>query len=537
MLVLYFPAARAGFVTDFTGWLDQVRNHSFGEYINRSNFKATSLYQVTQFNTWVFYKLFGIHAWLWHLLFITFHVINASLLFILFTGILDDAKVSRSKAIAFTGALLFCISPYLSEVIVWEPSFHFLQGLLMILLVLLWVQRYLHSGNSKYAWLAGIVFLLSTHTLEVFYITPWLVLTLAAFYRLSNIAGRKQFVQVLMLFFIPELIMFALRLVEFRVIYGGWVSRIGWGAAMAAPLTGLGKPAKYIFHLLLLGRFFPHEVKEKVYAFCDNAKGIAFFYSLVVLLSGYIVARFSKMGGKGKVASLLFGYVLITFVLLLPLWFGDLLLVMFDRYTYFTGAFLYMLLAVLAGFIGMQYVRLSVIGIYALANLRFAVQVSRYWGKAYNVDAGLLQNLPDPGNRILVLLNLPESMHGVPMIGSEKESEYKGMRNLLLPDQQLKNTVYDGLSYNMETPEDGATARVLNDSMVRVTLNQWGTWWWYEGKGGYSYENADYKLNMIDGGHFYELTLKKPAAQYELLYQVGDKWKVVDMSRKDVDQI
>ena len=58
MFILYFPAAKAGFVTDFTGWLNQVKNHGFWEYINRSNFKATSLYQVTQFNTYIFYKLF-----------------------------------------------------------------------------------------------------------------------------------------------------------------------------------------------------------------------------------------------------------------------------------------------------------------------------------------------------------------------------------------------------------------------------------------------------------------------------------------------
>ena len=534
MFILYLPAAKAGFVTDFTGWLNQVKNHGFWEYINRSNFKATSLYQVTQFVTWIFYQLFGIHAWLWHLLFITLHVINATLLFSLCRGILDDVGVKNSREISFTGVVLFCISPYLSEVVVWEPSFHFLQGLLMILVILVWVRKYLRTANSKYAWWAAIVYLLSTHTLEVFYITPWLVLTLALFYR--DDVGKGLFAKVLLLFFLPELIMFCLRLVEFKVIYGGWVSRIGTDAAMAAPLTGLGKPAKYLFHLLLLGRFFGHETKEKVYAFCDSAKGIVAFYGIVVVVLGYIVYRFRVMSGKGRVASLLFVWMLVTLVLLLPLWFGDLLLVIFDRYTYFTGAFFYMLLAVLAGFIAMRYVRWGLLGIYALANLRFAILVSRYWGKSCRVDHGLLYHLPGAGDKIIVLLNLPESMHGVPMIGAEKDSEYKLMHNLLLPGKMINNKTYDGLSYNMETPEDGAHTLVINDSMVRVTLNQWGTWWWYEGKGGHSYENEDYKLNMIDGGHFYELTMKQPASRYELLYQVGDHWHVVDMGKKGVDQ-
>jgi hypothetical protein len=536
MFLLYLPAASAGFVTDFTGWLDQIKNHGFWEYINRSNFKATSLYQVTQFITWIFYQLFGIHAWLWHLLFITLHVINATLLFTLCWGLLDDVGVNNSREISFTGVVLFCISPYLSEVVVWEPSFHFLQGLLMILLILVWVRKYLQTGSIKYAWWAGVVYLLSTHTLEVFYITPWLVLMLALFYRIGAGAEKKLFVKVLLLFFVPELIMFCLRLVEFKVLYGGWVSRIGADAAMAGPLTGMGKPAKYLFHLLFLGRFFGHEAKEKVYAFCDSAKGIVAFYSIVVIICGFIAYRFKGMGGKGKVAGLLFVWMLITFVLLLPLWFGDLLLVIFDRYTYFTGAFFYMLLAVLAGFITMQYVRWGVLGTYTLANLRFAILVSRYWGKSCKVDHGLLYHLPDPSDKIIVLLNLPESLHGVPMIGSEKESEYKLMHNLLLPENAISNKVYDGLSYNMETPEDGAHTLVLNDSMVRVTLNQWGTWWWYEGQGGRSYENEDYRLNMIDGGHFYELTMKQPASRYLLLYQVGNAWHTVDMNKRGADQ-
>ena len=534
MFVLYYPAAKAGFVTDFTGWLDQIQNHSFGEYINRSNFNVHSLYQVTQFNTWIFYKLLGINHWLWHLLFITLHVINSTLLFVLCYRLLDDMGVRGGRGISFTGVLLFCVSPYISEVVAWMPAFHFLQGLLFILLILCWLQKFMQSGDKKYALWAALIYLFSTHTLEVFYITPWLVLVLALFYNARQ-HGKKLFTETLLLFFLPELMMFCLRLVEFRVVYGSWVSRIGTDAVTSAPFIGLGKPAKYLFHLLFLGRFFQLDTCRSVYTFCDSAKGIISFYVVMVIIWVYLILRFRNMAGKGRVVCLLFTWILVTFVLLLPLPFVDILLVLCDRYTYFTGAFFYMLLSVLAAFITIQYVRLGIISIYALANLRYAIQVSRYWGKAANVDNALLYNLPDAGSKIIVLLNIPESMHGIPMIGAETESEYKLSHNLLVPGKKIENRVYDALSYNMITPGDGAHVTVLNDSMVRVTLNQWGTWWWYNGLGGHSYENPDYKLNMIDGGHFYELTIKKPATQYLLLYQVGDKWKTVDMNKKPAD--
>lgn len=536
MFALYYPAAKAGFVTDFTGWLDQVKNHTFLEHINRTNFHAKSLYQFTQFNTWVCYKLFGIHRWLWHLLFITLHVINACLLFKLVTRLLDDAGLTGSKTIAFRGALFFCVTPYISEVVVWEPSFHFLQGLLMILLILLWVQRYIYTGRAKYVWYALLLYTLSTLSLEIFYVTPWLVCTLAIFYRFNPQFDKKRFGKVMLYVFVPMLLLFVARFITYRVVYGDWVSRIGSAAVTAIPVSDFGKPIKYLFHLLFLGRFFSHDVRVKVYALCELPAVIAAFYGAIVLIGIYLIAKFRSMMREGRVVSLLFVWWLMTVTLLIPLSFGDLQLVLYDRYTYFMGAFFYMMLAILISFISMRYVRMGLVVLFTLVNLRFAIKVSRYWGKGERIDHALLTNLPPLGDKTVVLLNVPESMNGAAMIGSEPEGEYKFMHNLLHQDAPISNTVYDALSYNMSTPDDGAQTIVMNDSMVRVTLNQWGTWWWYAGRGGASYENADYRLNLIDAGHSYEITLKRPAQNYLLLFQVGDQWKTVDMSKVNVDQ-
>jgi hypothetical protein len=536
LFVLYFPAAKAGFVTDFTGWLDQVKNHGFAEYINRTNFQARSLYQFTQLLTYIFYKLFGIHPWLWHLLFITMHAVNVCLAYLFYYRLLADAGVVNVNRITLTGALLYCVSPYMSEAIVWEPAFHFLTGLMMILAILLLTQKFVHEHASKHAWIALVIYLLSTLSLEVFYITPLLVLALAIFYHFALPAGNDALKCTGRYFLLPMLFLFIVRLLVFQAVYGSWVSRIGSGTVTELNLTSLGKPAKYLFHLLLAGRFWPHDMRQQVYSFCDSMAGIALFYGAVVFVSVVIILRLRKMDGKAKVASLLFGYVLITLSLLIPVWFSDMLLVLFDRYVYFTAPFFYMLLAVGINAIPRRNLRILFVLVFTLVNLRFAILVSRYWGKSARVIHGLLANMPQAGNKIILLLNLPESLNGVAMIGSEKESEYKLMHNLLLPEKQISNTVYDVLSYNMTTPADGAHATVINDSTVKVTLNQWGTWWWYEGKGGHSYENDDYRLNLIDAGHLYELTLKKPADQYLLLYEKGDEWKAVDMNKKNADQ-
>jgi hypothetical protein len=88
----------------------------------------------------------------------------------------------------------------------------------------------------------------------------------------------------------------------------------------------------------------------------------------------------------------------------------------------------------------------------------------------------------------------------------------------------------------MLSPDDGVHVKVVNDSMLNVTLNNWGTWWWHNFMGGYSYTTEVFKLNMVDQGHWYELTLTKPIESYLVLYSVGGEWKPVNMNIRDRDQ-
>lgn len=537
VFVLYIPAIDAGFVADFTGWLYDIQNSNFAAHINREHFNVKSLYQFTQLNTYFFYKLFGSHLLPWHLLHVSLHAVNAYLLYRLFWQLLEDAGIRHSKRVALSGSVLFCVSPYVSEVVVWEPCFHYLQGLLLILLILLCVQMYFHKQRIQYAWYAGILYFLSTYSLEIFYLTPWLILAMILYYRFGTNASTTTFRKALLYFFGVSLLLFAAYLITYRIYYGNRVAHFGSNIFADIPATGRGKPSKHIYHMLFLGRYFPLETRQKIYSFCDSTTGIVLFYTIAAGTCAYILLRFGKLSKRGKAAGLTWIWVLFTMTILLPVWFSDILLVVFDRYLYFTLAFLYMLVALLTSYIPNKYIYISIIVAYTFVNVRFAIKTNRYWGKGSKVIYSLLHDLPDIGNKTVILLNVPQCIQGVPMIGRTPEGEYKLMHNLLLPDQPLSNTIYDAVSYNMTTPEDGAHVAVLNDATIGVTLNQWGTWWWKgSGGGAESYDNEDYSVNMKDVGHYYELTLKKPAHQYALLYSVGGKWKVVDWSRKNEEQ-
>jgi len=531
--ILYLPTAKAGWVIDSAGWLYNITHMGFWDYINRTQSGIPSLYQFTQFTTYLFYKLWGANPWCWHVLMVTMHAVNAWLVFIICSRLFTDSGIKNAGAIALGGVILYTISPHLSEVIVWEASYHYLQGFLFILLILFCVQQFLYMPRYKYIWWAGIIYFLSTYSLEIFYLTPWFTLTLAAYYRTALHYDKKVFKKTIQWFFIPQLILFFLHLVALRLVYAHF-AHIAENLVQPA-VNYLCKAPKYLFHVLFFGRYFSYDIRQKVYHLCESTKGLIVFYSVFIVLCIYIAARFKKMASKGKAGTLLFVWLLLSLFILTPLAFPDILLMFYDRYTYFLNAFVYMLLALFVSYIPNKYIRILLLSVYGLTNLYFTIKVNRYWQQSTNIDNSLLQNLPPAGDKIILLLNIPENMNGIAMIGAQPEGEYKAMRDQFV-EKKVNNVIYDVASYNMLTAKDGAHIMVVNDSMLHVTLNQWGTWWWYEGHGGRSYETKDYKLNMIDSGHWYELTLKHPSSQYMLLYSVGDQWKIVDMNRKNEDQ-
>ena len=294
VFVLYLPAAEAGRVGDFPGWVNFLNSVSFVDYINRKGSGIPSMYQLTQMITWVFYQFFGSSAWLWHLLYITLQALNACLLFVFFRRLFINSAIEGAPIVSFLGALLFCVCPHISEVVVWEPSFHYLLGLLFIVLILICTQRFLETGNNRFALLAGIIFFLSTYSLEVFYLTPLFVLTLGLYYKGVLGARKEIFGGILTKFLFPQVLLFLVHLALLHLIYHQTVAHIG-AISLDQNVANFSKPLKYIFHLVFLGRYFPAPIRARVYDFCESHTGLIIMYlGLVAVIIGLKLGLLKK---------------------------------------------------------------------------------------------------------------------------------------------------------------------------------------------------------------------------------------------------
>ncbi len=534
VFVVYLPAAEAGRVGDFPGWVEALTSKSFIDYVNRKGSGIASMYQFTQIVSWLFYKLFGADAWLWHVLYVTLQAVNALLLFVFFRKFFEQSELKFSAGAAFAGVMLFCLSPHISEVVVWEPSFHYLLGLLLMMAVMVCAQKFVETSKTGYAILGGFVFLCSSFCLEVFYLTPLFVVMLGIYYKVVLKSGVMLLRKYFLYLTVPQLFIFLLHFLLLRIMYHQTVAHIGTIAQQPVQVM-LAKSLKYIFHILFYGRFWNDSLRTKIYQFCESGTVLYMFYGVFTVFIIATLARFRNIRLKWKPFFFLFAMVVMSLGLILPLWLPDTGIVIYDRYTYLLDAFVYMFVALFFANLSGRYGFPAAIMSLALVNYRFTHKVVAYWQQSADVVNHLVATFPNEPAKKVLLLNLPECFDGVQMVGTRDDGEFRMMYNSIMPDK-ISNEVYDVEAFYMRSMKDGAHVTVLNDSVIKVTLNQWGTWWIYYGYGAGSYENKDFRVDMRDQGHWYNVILKHPSSEYLLLYTVGRDWKKVDLTKQNIDQ-
>lgn len=533
---LYLPAAKAGFVADFTDWLKAVRNDSFLDYINRKGFYVKSLYQVTQTHTWLWYQLLGTSKWGWHLLFVIWHAFNATLLFSFLKLLFKDSKIGKSALLAAASALLLLTSPYVSEVVVWEPSFHYLQAGTLVLGIMILIVRYLHKPRTKNAILISILYAVGTFTHEIFYLILPFIAALLLYYRLCLQWSPSTLRTALYQIVLPVLALFLFHLLLYQLVYGSGISHVGSGIAEHPWPYYAVKPPYYFFHLSAWGRFWPENLKGDSYAFFRKPIVTVLFYSLLLLSVLLPLWRLKRLSVVGKASFFLYGLFLLSLGLFVPLYFPDLLLVVCDRYTYPMLWFWCPLLVLLLSIIRFKSLRYALFLGILLANLFLTLYTNFLWKQSAERIDTIQYQLPNLTGKIGLYLNSPACLNGVPMIGAVRSGEVRLMHNLLYP-KAIMDTLLDVAAYNLTSIEDGANVKVINDSVAVVALNQWGSWWWYGAFGLSDYETEYFSVKMLKDLPAYELTLKMPSDSFVLIFQNGDRLRQVDWNLRNRVQL
>jgi hypothetical protein len=534
--VLYFPAYEAGMVTDFTDTLWLFKTQSFAQFIWREGIGHESLYLFTQVLLYLLITIFSKSTVGWSLLFTVLHSVTGLLLLRFLSKLFGLMGVPKSFGYALFGVTIWLLSPVQAEVLIWKATFHYFLALILMFGSLIALVDYISRGRSRDIAIAIGLFVPAMFSLELFYLTPFYALLICVLSRFAGNVPNKQVASAIWKICLPLLLLWVGHLLLYHGIYGKWIAHLEVDKSMVLnPSISLPKLEKYLLYILCFYFFLPPEQRQSINTLAEQPAAMMALVALVAIVALITVFLFQKMKPLAKSAVTVFWMGLGASILILPMWFNDLMMTFNDRYYYLLSAFIYTVLAIgissLPGLYtkwvaGITYL-LFAIGGTAYITLRASEGAELYWT--------LVRRVPQEHNGPILFLNLPENYSGLTMFVSGEPSNIK-INQYVYRDDRLPRKMYDVAGYNMLHTWDGAHVTVIDSLTLKVTLNQWGTWWWYGTLGASSYENDLYKLEMTDPGHEYLLHLKHHPANLMALYQQGQNWREVDWSKPGKEQ-
>ena len=539
-LALYAVAWRAGFERDFVGWLQSYHKNSFADCINASFLGIRSFYQVTHLQLYFWTSLFGTHPLPWLLLMTGLHAAAHLLAFRFLAFLLEDLRLPRGRWIALMGVGIALIAPGGSEVVVFKAAYHYPVALISLFGILLLLRRSLVDDKQRPIFLALLIFLPTLFTLEIWYATPVLSAMLILAYRYAAACSRAAARRALLGLILPMLALFAGHLALVQAAAGKWVphTQVTLEAALAAPFDTLGKVGAFLFHVLLFERYWKNEPRWAVYDFCAQPAAGSILSALLVLAFLIAVIRFRKAGPAGRATAWLLGAVGLSLAMIVHFPLERLFIIYSDRWLYLTSVFQYTLLALLVARV-LRYRKsaFALLGGYALVAAALTFYTAVQWRRAARVFWGMQESYRwTEERRPVILLNAPFTLDGAVILFTNEDGEDFRDHLRIFLKKQTAAPVSIVSSYNLAHWWDGAHVTVVDSARLKVTLNQWGTWWWASGRGAIEYETPLYQLRLTDPGHEYELTLKVPADSIVALYLKDARWQAGDFSRVGEEQ-
>ncbi len=516
-LCVYYPTRQAGFVTDFTSLAKQLQSYGFLD-IFRNNWGFHAFIPVAYLAYWSVYQLVGLTSVGWYVIFAGLHAGNAFLLFYLVSKIL---KHPRKREIGFFAALLFLLSPFQAEVLVWRVTLHYLVGAFLMFSAFGVAVSYLEKADNTKLGLYFFLALSSLMSKEYAYMLP-LILSVWILYfidfKVQNVAWRHVKLFVLSWSIIP----IYLSLSKWRI--GEWIGHRAQDEAMFGHwLDGivrtLGYALKYLFntrHILST----PNQVLLQQFL----NKNALLLFGLIVLMFLFLIIRRAEHRSKIELLPWLlsFSFALVPslFLYMPSLFFGE-----NDRYGYYASWFLFpgivLLLYHLRGKI--RYVFLSSLLIMSLFHLKTIVAA---WSENAQVQRALMEDFRWEDKDYVFVLNMPNIYRGLYLFRScGRESILKEALELIA-HRETKAIIMDITQYNMMSLSDGVIISELGSDRYKVEHRYWGRWAWRCAQGEGDYENEYYAVDYIDKG--FELQLKNMPPNSVLIYQDSLQWKVLD---------
>lgn len=522
-LAAYYPTAGAGFVTDTLGWFASYQKYgwkgiafAFGDH---------SLHYVYHFFGFLLYKIFGWNSYGWYAAFTLLHASVGALGYFLIIRLLSAVNISYGTGIAFNSSMLFLLSPYQTEVLVWYACSHYLLCSILVLLAMHSFLNYLEEQKPQNLLWFYTCFMLSVFTLEISFCFPLFV---GAFIALAphSIIGLQKRVKLSALFVAPAIAMVVVYFLLSKFLKGNTAGHYGTAVHFnLSPALLAGNFSKYCLKLWGLSQFYAHSLRMQFYNFFEKPFFLYIFISLSTSILAMLVAMKSKLNDSLRLLLLFFAGFIFALAPVVNLYFTSIIRIEGDRFSYLPSLFAYATLT-FAAFAIFRKAAYPVLAIYLLINVYCLQKNIGAWHNNREVSLSLQDDFKWNDAPHIDILNLPDNFDGAYMFRGLPPDNFFAKTIDLKYGKQLEQKCELILQYNMNFTTDSFTVEKVDENTLQLKFAQYGAWWWLGGIGAGNYETDNYAVNIDEWGTAI-ISFKKKTPGTVYLYQCGTHWKQV----------
>lgn len=446
----------------------------------------------------ILYGLFGLNPFGWFLFFVGMHSLNSTLIFMLFKKCFALVSSSSEAAMmSLFSALLFLISPYQSENIIWGATSHYCISLFVLLVSLYWIIKSMQGKKPFSNILLHTLLAFSLLTLEISFLFPPLMLVFYFLFKLlnKNKLSLNEYIRGVLL---PQIVLVFTYCAFHHFIFHSWIPHDRAGAdtlfSLSHAVTTLAQQVVKLFGFV---HFLDFDKRELVYSSLLHWKKVLLgLFILVSILLFFLYKR------KRETSILAFFLIIGAFLMYAPflrLYFMYIARLENDRYNYFASVFLFPLF-VLILFQFHKYLRYSILLFFLGAFALYLFPVVRARKHSAILHQQFLKQLPVSTTKgKLYLLNVPASCKDAYLFRAKVRL---GIAYQTLKGIDIFEQVEQIAWYNAQSEKDVFEVKKLDDSTYHVQIKTHGCWWMYESMGAINRETIDYRIEFEEWGGY-----------------------------------
>lgn len=519
-LAVYWPTRDAGFVMDWLGWQSAYNRDGWAGV--PGSFGYPGLHPVLHLGNYLLYWLFGANSPVWYGVFAILHGLNAWLLFRLALRLPTHAPARQSLFIAFTASVLFLLSPYAAEVVVWRVCLHYLLALLFALLAMHRTLDYLHSGERQYWWQIHLFVVLALFSFEWSLVVPVLLFVLVVVHHYSKKTDTP-LAPLLGKLFAPQAGLLALYFLINKLRIGDWVGHYGAETHLKVqPKVMMATLLKYAAKQFGFVRHWEHAEKTRLFDALDAGWPFWLGAGLLALAALAWLAFFRRADARIQWTGAAFAWFFVALLPVSNLYFCYLQLSENDRYGYFATGFGWLGFALLLSFLPKIPARLVTLALLVLS-LHLLSGMNRYWAISEQLYAQLVQDFRWYDHDEVIILASPDNYHGVFMLRIIGQPNGFNEALEMRRGRAFAGNMWEVVQFNVANPSDGVKVeREKGGLLYKVSFRQDGNWWWRNGIGATDYENDRFQFRMKEW--HVEVALKEKRRKTAVIYPDGGRW-------------